>query len=85
MPLGDKVVIATDVVVGVTRLETICPSTSKLVCWRVQLATASKVGHRGAGPTTASIQASVLAGDINHPPSQMVPFILAGELCRPPA
>jgi hypothetical protein len=29
-----------------TRPETICPSTSKLACWRVQLSTASKVERR---------------------------------------
>jgi hypothetical protein len=68
-----------------TRPETICPGTSKLACWRVQLATASKVGRRGAGPATASIEASVQAGDISHPLAQMVPFILASKLCRPPA
>jgi hypothetical protein len=68
-----------------TRPETICPGTSKLACWRVQLATASIVGRRGAGPATASIEASVLASDISHPPAQMVPFMLAGELYRLPA
>jgi hypothetical protein len=31
----------------ITRPETICPGTSKLACWRVQLSTASKVGRRG--------------------------------------
>jgi hypothetical protein len=68
-----------------TRSEMICPGTSKLACWRVQLSTASKVGRRGAGTATASIEASLLAGNINHPPAQMVPFMLADELCRPPA
>jgi hypothetical protein len=68
-----------------TRPETICPGTRKLACWRVQLSTASKVGHRGAGTATASIEASLLAGDIIHPPAQMVLFMLADELCRPPA
>jgi hypothetical protein len=70
---------------GCTRLETICPGTSKLSCWRVQLSTASKVGRRGAGSATANIEASLLAGDISHPPAQMVPFVLADKLCRPPA
>jgi hypothetical protein len=70
---------------GDTRLETICPGTSKIACWRVQLSTASKVGCRGAGTATASIEASLLVGDISHPPAQMVPFMLADELCRPPA
>jgi hypothetical protein len=68
-----------------TRPETICPGISKLAYWRVQLATASKVGRRGAEPATANIEASVLAGDISHPPALMVPFMLADELCRPPA
>jgi hypothetical protein len=68
-----------------TRPETICRGTSKLACWRVQLSTASKVGRRGAGTATASIEASLLAGYITHPPAQIVPFILANELCRPPA
>jgi hypothetical protein len=49
------------------------------------LATASTVGRSGAGLATASIEASLLADDISHPPAQMVPFMLAGELCRPPA
>jgi hypothetical protein len=62
----------------------VCPGTSKLACWRVQLPTASKVGCRGVG-TTASIEASLLAGDISDPPAKMVPFMLADELCRPPA
>jgi hypothetical protein len=65
--------------------ETICPGTSKLAYWRVQLSTATKVGRRGAGSATASIEASLLAGDISHPPAQMIPFMLADELCRPPA
>jgi hypothetical protein len=69
----------------VTRPETICLGTSKLACWRVQLSTATKVGRRGAGSATASIEASLLAGDISHPPAQMIPFMLADELCRPPA
>jgi hypothetical protein len=68
-----------------TRPEMICPGSSKLACWRVQLSTASKVGRWGAGPATASTEASLLAGDISHPPAQMVPFMLADELCRPPA
>jgi hypothetical protein len=68
-----------------TRPETICPGTGKLACWRVQLSTASKVGRRGAGIATASIEASLLAGDIIHLPAQMVPFMLADELCRLPA
>jgi hypothetical protein len=68
-----------------TRPETICPGTSKLVCWRVQLSTASKVGRRGAGTATASIEASLLTGDISDPPAKMVPFMLADELCRQPA
>jgi hypothetical protein len=51
----------------------------------VQLSTVSKVGHRGAGTATANIEASLLAGDISHLPAQMVPFMLADELCRPPA
>jgi hypothetical protein len=55
-----------------TRPEVICPGTSKLACWRVQLSTASKVGRRGAGTATTSIEASLLAGDIIHPPAQMV-------------
>jgi hypothetical protein len=53
-----------------TRPETICPRTSKLACWRVQLSIASKVGRRGAGPATASIEASLLAGDISYPLAQ---------------
>jgi hypothetical protein len=69
---------------NITMPETICPSTSKLACWRVQLSTTRKVGRRGAGTATASIEASLLAGDISHPPAQMVPFMLADELCRPP-
>jgi hypothetical protein len=68
-----------------TRPETICPGTSKLACWRVQLSTASKVGRRGTGTATASIEASLLAGDISDPPAKMVPFMLADELCWPPA
>jgi hypothetical protein len=68
-----------------TRSEAICPRTSKLACWQVQLWTASKVGRRAAGSATASIEASLLAGDIIHPPAQMVLFMLADELCRPPA
>jgi hypothetical protein len=55
-----------------TRQETICPGTSKLACWRVQLSTASKVGRRGAGTATASIEASLLAGDISDPPTSYV-------------
>jgi hypothetical protein len=69
----------------ITGPETICPGTSKLACWRVQLSTASKVGRRGAGTATTSIEASLLAGDISDPPAKMVPFMLADELCRPPA
>jgi hypothetical protein len=61
----------------------ICPGTNKLACWQVQLSTASKVGRRGAGTATASVEASLLAGDIIHPSAQMVPFMLADELCRP--
>jgi hypothetical protein len=68
-----------------TGSETICPDTSKLACWRVQLSTASKVGRRGAGTATASIEASLLADDISYPPAKMLPFMLADELCRPPA
>jgi hypothetical protein len=68
-----------------TRPETICPGTRKLMCWRVQQSTASKVGRRGAGTATASIEASLLAGDISDPPAKMLPFMLANELCRPPA
>jgi hypothetical protein len=41
--------------------------------------------HRGAGTATASIEASLLAGDISDPPAKMLPFMLADELCRPPA
>jgi hypothetical protein len=41
--------------------------------------------RRGAGPTTAIIEVLVLAGDISHPPAQMIPFMLAVGLCRPPA
>jgi hypothetical protein len=86
---------------GATRTETICPGTSKLACWRVQLATASTVGRRGAGPATANTNGAIYAGGrvmstasieglvgavyISHPPAQMVPFLLAGGLYRPPA
>jgi hypothetical protein len=51
-----------------TRPEMICPGTSKLACWRVQLSTASKVGRRGARPATASIEASLLEGELCRPP-----------------
>jgi hypothetical protein len=70
---------------ALARAETICPGTSKLAYWRVQLSTASKVGRRGVGTATASIEASLLVGDISDPPAKMVPFMLADELCRPPA
>jgi hypothetical protein len=43
------------------------------------------VVRRGAGSATASIEGLVWAGDISHPPAQMVPFMLAGGLCRLPA
>jgi hypothetical protein len=33
----------------------------------------------------ASSEGTMLAGDISHPPTQMVLFVLAGGLCRPPA
>jgi hypothetical protein len=33
----------------------------------------------------ASSEGTMLAGDISHPPAQMVLFVLAGGLCRPPA
>jgi hypothetical protein len=68
-----------------TRPETICPDTSKLACWRVKLAPACTVVHRGAGPTTASIEVLVLAVDINHLQAQMIPFLLTVGLCCPPA
>jgi hypothetical protein len=45
-----------------TRPETICPGTSKLACWQVQLSTASKVGRRGAGTATASTNGTIYAG-----------------------
>jgi hypothetical protein len=99
-----------------TRPKMICPGTSKLACWRVQLWTASKVGRRGDGTataqhwsitaggrhnppastngtiyaggrvmSTASIEALVGAAYISQPPAQMVPFLLARGLYRPPA
>jgi hypothetical protein len=34
------------------------------------------VGRRGTGTASASIEASLLAGDISDPPAQMVPFML---------
>jgi hypothetical protein len=33
----------------------------------------------------ASSEGTMLAGDISHPPAQMVLFVLTGGLCRPPA
>jgi hypothetical protein len=36
-------------------------------CWRAQLPPASRDG-------------TVIAGDIRHPPTQMVPFVLAGDI-----
>jgi hypothetical protein len=65
-----------------TRSGTICSDTSKLACWRVP--PVSTVRRRGAGLATASIEGSELAGDIRHPPAQMVLFMLADGLCRPP-
>jgi hypothetical protein len=49
------------------------------------LAPANTVVRRGAGPTTFSIEALVLAIDISHLPTQMISFLLAVGLCRPPA
>jgi hypothetical protein len=49
------------------------------------LASACTVVRRGARPTTASIEVLVLAADISHPPTQMIPFLLAVGLCRLPA
>jgi hypothetical protein len=48
------------------------------------LAPASTVVRRSVGPATASIEGLVLAGDISQL-AQMVPFLLAGGLCRPPS
>jgi hypothetical protein len=41
-------------------------------------------GAQGRRATTASIELLVLAVNISHPPSQMIPFLLAVGLCRPP-
>jgi hypothetical protein len=72
--------------------ETICPGTSKLACWRVQLSTASEVGCRGAGTATVSIEASLLVGDISDPPAKMVlstasteGLVGADNISQPPA
>jgi hypothetical protein len=54
-----------------TRPETICPGTSKLLCWRVQLQPPAKWG---AGVPGQQLQC------IRHAPAQTVPFMLAGGL-----
>jgi hypothetical protein len=41
--------------------------------------------NRGGRPATANIKGLVLADDITRPPEQMIPFMLVGGLCRPPA
>jgi hypothetical protein len=35
--------------------------------------------------SAANSEGTMLAGDISHPSAQMVLFVLAGGLCRPPA
>jgi hypothetical protein len=53
------------------------------------MGTRQHYGERGVGFTPASSEDLVLAGNISHPPPQMAPqmvqFVLAGDLCRPPA
>jgi hypothetical protein len=46
--------------------------------------------HSGGGTMLAGAyvtrqhKCTILVGDIRHPPAQMLPFVLAGALCRPP-
>jgi hypothetical protein len=46
------------------------------------IGTRQHYGERGVGFTPASSESTVLAGDISHPPAQMVIFVLAGGLCH---
>jgi hypothetical protein len=49
------------------------------------IGTRQHYGERGVGFTPASSKGLMLAGNLSHPPAQMVQFVLAGDLCRPPA
>jgi hypothetical protein len=59
--------------------------TWKKDCWRAQLAQASILDGAQcwwAQLPPASRDGTVIAGDIRHPPTQMVPFVLAGDIAR---
>jgi hypothetical protein len=47
------------------------------------IGTRQHYGERGVGFIPASSKGLVLAGNLSHPPAQMVVFVLAVGLCRP--
>jgi hypothetical protein len=57
------------------------------------IGTRQHYGERGVGFTPASSKGLVLAGNISHPPTQMIQFVLpssegtmlAGDISHPPA
>jgi hypothetical protein len=67
-----------------TKPETFCTGTKKLACRQVQLAPARTMVHTGVGSASASNEGVVLWDNISHSLAKMVPFVLAGDLCRLP-